>query len=278
MTVRSRVHARSCMAAVTALMLLSTGSPASATDLADPFMSVTAYMGGFEHAGTTTFTGCDALVGSCGTVSASVFYSGGFGLASVEGHFDSGTHDASPDAPRTFGMGSMSNLWFEIVVDGPCFSDGDGGCLGIPVITTVSGHASATGTMASAAITTPGGTLVACAGFLLTPDGAPFIDCGDKPSSFSGTTTGTLQPGRPDVIHMSAVGGGKNFIYTAASYLATVDPMVVIDPSFAYKDLYTLSVSQDPAGMVPEPASVVLLGAGLLALLGRKRVFQAIAS
>jgi dTDP-4-amino-4,6-dideoxygalactose transaminase len=74
---------------------------------------------------------------------------------------------------------------------------------------------------------------------------------------------------------MSAVGGGRNFVYTSATYFATVDPMVVIDPTFADIGLYTITISPEPVGQVPEPATFVLLGAGLIVLLGKSRSVQA---
>jgi hypothetical protein len=68
------------------------------------------------------------------------------------------------------------------------------------------------------------------------------------------------------------------------TYTSWVDPIITIDPSFANASNYSILVSPDitqaagngPASSVPEPASLVLLGTGVIGVIGtmRQKLFQ----
>lgn len=268
--------------AALALLAVPMAGRAAPTPLPEAQIRAYAQSDQLRSAGTATFTGCAPTpefavgwIGACGDVRASAAYGGGKAAVTVDGSF---SHDEN--SGKAVGIGGWAMVEFYVVVDGPCLSDGDGGCLGVPVITSASGSAYAVGTMATATFRAPGGGFDACDGYVTSSDGIELANCGDRPGSFGGNISGHLQPGTVGAVHMDVTAGGGNYAYTkSASFFATVDPMIVIDPTFQYRDLYTLRVSPGgdtvpgpgPGHTVPVPGSLALVGLGLLSGLATRR-------
>jgi hypothetical protein len=130
----------------------------------------------------------------------------------------------------------------------------------VPLIFTASGSTSQTGPASgvNVSVFAPGGSLSACS------EGAAAGQCTPGvPSSFSSTLHANATPG---TIYQftAAINGGSSDAVLGATWSATVDPEVEIDPSFADAGAFTLEFSPDPPA--PEASSVLLLLAGCLAL------------
>ena len=140
----------------------------------------------------------------------------------------------------------------------------------VPLIFTGKGSTSATGFTANAwaAFETPAGTLAACS--VTATSGS---SCGSvTASSFSSTLQGNVIPGTIYEIDVAIMGSTTGGTTSGGSWAANVDPEVMIDPSFADKNLFSLQFS--PLG-ASEPSSISLLSLSCAAVIASFRSARA---
>ena len=136
----------------------------------------------------------------------------------------------------------------------------------VPLIFAVSGDASAdTGsdsTYASVLVSTPKGDFFTDFSSGGGPCGATCFP------AFSFSTTYSAIPNSVYVASVSGGGSGGPQFYPGSTLDFSADLMVQIDPTFADASDFNLGFSPLPTSNVPEPASIMLLGTGLLVLVG----------
>lgn len=186
------------------------------------------------------------------------------GTASIAGFVTSIPNSFSPGESGPGGEGlSRVDFWF--MVSGP-------NQLHVPLLLVASGSLTASTTQVDAnlgqgnvaafvQISAPGvpDLVFACAG--------AGYNCGSAPSSFSGGFAFTAPLNTPEEIQVYASGDVSpvNCCDDTASYSFSVDPMISFAPGFDSTGL-SLDFSANPPTTTPEPASLRLLGTGLLAL------------
>lgn len=102
-------------------------------------------------------------------------------------------------------------------------------------------------------------------------------DCTGLPSLFSGAVSFDVQANQVYTVNLDAHCLAASSLVEGTTCSATLDPMVTVNPSFVDKGLYSLIVSPNVAGVVPEPASwaVMLIGLfGIGALCRRGRIVR----
>jgi hypothetical protein len=138
--------------------------------------------------------------------------------------------------------------------------------LDVPILMHSRGHVSASGP-ATAGVTA------------LLPNFSPIgLTTVSGPQEFDRLLATTVHPGNERLIRLTAFGDVSFLNEGQASFQAVVDPLIEIDPSFAFKDHYEIVFGSvhvlagpEPAAPVPEPASVTLLVLGSLGLAYRCR-------
>ena len=177
------------------------------------------------------------------------------GVATISGSgLSTGAAGSSP--PQLYSLVNV-DISFEVV--GPESS------VLVPVIYSATGTASATGgyaTVGFAGYYTS--SLIAC---------SPSAMCSGEPSSFSGTLDGYVYSNFGADFGLSLSGQSAGNLSGPGNWSATVDPSVVIDPTFlADNPAYSLIIDPNPVtSPTPEPGTLALFGSGLFVLAGAVR-------
>jgi len=217
---------------------------------------------GFNYIPTITTPGSVTETNSAGASTASAYWSSGVGYASVSGAGVGGEFASG----LSINTGASAISYLE--VSGPTTHGS------IPLIFTAAGSASASGTASSYAkvLIAPNGT--ALWDFLFTATAQTGVGASPQtPSStFSGSQTAYVTPNTVYYVNTEAY---ISIGFYPGSASATADPMVVIDPTFAYAGEYNLTLSPDltpgPPAAAPAPCTVLLLGPGLIGLGALRR-------
>ena len=137
----------------------------------------------------------------------------------------------------------------------------------VPLIFTGFGDATmSTGSEASSAfayVNTPGGDFTAC--FIA---GIPPCYYQGLSSSFSFSTNYNASPNFLYNVSVSGLGHGGSDFFPGSTLAFDAGLKVEIDPNFVDASDFKIEFSSAPTRNVQEPSSLLMLGAGLLALLG----------
>jgi hypothetical protein len=149
-----------------------------------------------------------------------------------------------------------------------------------PVPVDISGNGSASSTCVNvnecgiygtASLDTPFGDATACSSNLVAGDGGCSVGTPTniEKNPFSLTLSGDITPGT--IYEVDVTAGGTSASFAGSSFTASMDPQVVIAPSFADANDFTLEFSPNPPSTVPEPSSISLL---LVVFLGLGAVLR----
>lgn len=224
-----------------------------------------------EHYTTGDFSSNFGTVGAGGATSAGVNF------------FLVPTLDASSSGSHQVGAGFLSSYRSEAFFDYHVSVSGPGFAplvmqIGNPKITEVlasSANGDSVDATARVETTVRDGLNNVAGGDVYSAESATVIGQPNiSTNNFVGKTTYVISPAYDIDVRMTvtaSVGSsitGKTF---QANSSVVLDPYFYIDPSFANADQFKVVVSAGVPNSAPEPASMVILGAGALALIRRKK-------
>lgn len=249
---RSSGFAWFILSGIAAVVVVPAGSYAATLPAA--IFSVNAAGGtGILTAGTVSGTGSNGgSTGGSESSTATASYGSDGAAVSGSGSTSGGTSTADSSANATV------TYYLEVIPIGSVSEP-------VPLIFSATGLTSASGPNAEALayFETPGGGLYAC-----SATGGAVGTCGAEPSSYSSSIDYSVSPNVPYDVEVLASGSSS---LGSGSWSASVDPQVVIDPTFADAADFTLEFS--PVTTTPLPVALPLFGAGLsvIGLLGWRR-------